>query len=113
MSRIKRLIAVPPWRAKHFSFATSGNTLNNSDTCCLYSFSMFFQFSRNGYLIFIFKNAVFDQATLTLSQIYTAKIKSIEPIMIGLFRQVKEQAFYFHRPAAFQQCLNLCRHEII
>lgn len=95
----KKLIAVPPLAAKSVSSWSNGRVLRSSSACLKKTESLstlLLRLSRNGYLVFLIKDAAFGDDTFAAPEGYPREVQSLYPGVSMLLRAVQKESFHFY-----------------
>src|SRR5690349_18565285 len=92
MFRTKRLMAVPPFRAKQASSATKGSTRMRSPAFCRYSSDAAIEILGDRDVVFRVELAAAHEHALALAEVNGGTVYFLKPRMIVAVREPEEQA---------------------
>src|SRR5580658_8188058 len=91
MSRTKRLMAVPPLRAKEVSSATSGSARTSSAAWRRYSSETGIEVLRHGDVVFGVELSAPHQHPFAFAEVYAGAVERLQPGVIVALREPEEQ----------------------
>src|SRR4051812_17553763 len=112
MSRTKRLMAVPPFRAKQVSFATSGIVRTSSAAWRRYCSDAAIEVLRHGDVVFCVQLAAAHEHALAFAMVDAGVVELLQPSVIVAVREPEEQPLHSYVSAIGEKPLKPARAEI-
>src|SRR5438876_12197921 len=112
MSRTKRLMAVPPLRAKQVSVATSGKVRTSSAAWRRYCSDAAIEVLRHRDVVFGVQLAAAHEHALAFTKVDVCAVELLQPGMVVAFREPEEQPLHFYVSAISEQRLKPARAQV-